>query len=397
MNHRVGNARGMSIVYIAILMAVLCAMLSLAVDLGRVQVAKGQLRAAADAAARAGAAGLETGVTSAQDNAINAAAENVVDGTACNLDRNHDVDFGTWDSATKTFNPLTGANRAAANAIRINAERSQARGSAIPLLFAKLVGRTACDVHATAIAMRPDTGYGVVGLDFIRMGGNSSDSYWATGPYVPGNYGAIASNGSISLSGKSYVHGDARPGVGQQVYGAPGRVAGSIAPLASPLVYLNANAGLYAFFNNNGSVPPGVASGSSFSLGKNKNATLPGGTYYFNNFSTHTTSTLAFTGPATIYVYGTADFSGQTTTKDNLARNLNIVMCPSTTGTPPGALNVGSGSDVYANIYAPQSAITMSGSGDIWGSVVGKSVDMTGSSAIHYDLTKVGGSICLVQ
>ncbi len=66
-------------------------------------------------------------------------------------------------------------------------------------------------------------------------------------------------------------------------------------------------------------------------------------------------------------------------------------MVPSTSGTAPGSINLGSGSDLYATIYAPQSALTMSGSGDLYGSVVAKSIDMTGSSAIHYDLVLDGG------
>ena len=50
----------------------------------------------------------------------------------------------------------------------------------------------------------------------------------------------------------------------------------------------------------------------------------------------------------------------------------------------------------YADIYGPQSRINMSGTGDIYGSIVGKSIDMTGNSAIHYDMS-LGGGIRLVQ
>jgi hypothetical protein len=50
-------------------------------------------------------------------------------------------------------------------------------------------------------------------------------------------------------------------------------------------------------------------------------------------------------------------------------------------------------------VYAPQSDITLSGSGDIYGSVLGKSISMTGSSAIHYDMNLSGtsGQIALVK
>ena len=64
-----------------------------------------------------------------------------------------------------------------------------------------------------------------------------------------------------------------------------------------------------------------------------------------------------------------------------------------------GGVSIGSSSDLYATIYAPQSAVTLSGSGDLYGSIVGLSVSMTGSSAIHYDLAldPNNGAIGLVQ
>jgi hypothetical protein len=55
---------------------------------------------------------------------------------------------------------------------------------------------------------------------------------------------------------------------------------------------------------------------------------------------------------------------------------------------------------LYASIYGPTSAVTLSGTGDIYGSVLGKSVSMTGTSAIHYDLGIDGvgmGSLMLVK
>ena len=52
----------------------------------------------------------------------------------------------------------------------------------------------------------------------------------------------------------------------------------------------------------------------------------------------------------------------------------------------PGWLPISSSAAFHPSIYAPQSAITMSGSGAIYGSVLGKSVTMTGTSDIYYDL-----------
>ena len=66
-------------------------------------------------------------------------------------------------------------------------------------------------------------------------------------------------------------------------------------------------------------------------------------------------------------------------------------MVPRTVGRAPGQVDIGSTSDVYATIYAPQSPVVLSGSGSIYGSVIGKSINMTGSSNIYYDLNYAGG------
>ena len=58
---------------------------------------------------------------------------------------------------------------------------------------------------------------------------------------------------------------------------------------------------------------------------------------------------------------------------------------------------MGSSAALYASVYAPQSDVTLSGNGAIYGSVVGKSVNMTGTSAIHYDLSLGGVSEEIVE
>ncbi len=66
-----------------------------------------------------------------------------------------------------------------------------------------------------------------------------------------------------------------------------------------------------------------------------------------------------------------------------------MVACAST--GLAGTMKLGSNTNLFANIYAPQSPIIISGNGDIYGSVLGKSVDMTGNAHIHYDLDSNGG------
>ncbi len=394
--------RGISLIWMSIAMVTLCAFVSLGVDYGRVQLAKSELRAVADAAARAAMGGLATDVETAQKEAESIARSNLVDGSPLELHVQQDIEFGHWSSADRSFSPLHGSARALATAARITARRTTARGNAVPLLFARVLGPKSCDVTASAVATRYARGYGVIGLDYIRMGGNSSDSYWSPDGYsTPGEDGSIASNGNITLSGSSSIHGDARPGVGMSVIGGEGRVSGAIEPLTAPLVFPNGNAGIYATSNDNYKIPRFVTiSGghTDLRISSSRSLNLQPGNYYFRNFDMSAGSTLSLNGPTTIYFYGSFSVTGNVQTAANMPKNLKIVAVPAPDGTPPGPMRIWSGSDLYADIYAPQSDITFGGNGDVFGSVLGKSIDMAGTSAIHYDTSLTwSGEIVLVQ
>src|SRR2546423_455876 len=95
--------RGMSILYVVIMLIVLIAMVSLAVDYGRVKLARAQLQTAADAAARAGASGLPVSTAATLDRATDVAEENVCLETTVSFNNAEDLDFGVWNRSTHTF------------------------------------------------------------------------------------------------------------------------------------------------------------------------------------------------------------------------------------------------------------------------------------------------------
>ena len=137
-----------------------------------------------------------------------------------------------------------------------------------------------------------------------------------------------------------------------------------------------------------------------FNAKSGSSVTIPAGNYVFNNFTTSGSAIVTCTGPATIYFYGKFDMGAKTVTNGNAPKNLRIVAIPKPDGKPPGTLNIGGGSALYADVYAPQSDVTLSGSGAIYGSVIGLSITMSGTSDIYYDLdlTPPGGSaISLVK
>src|SRR5438874_7479711 len=88
------NQYGVSIIWMMGSLMTLVLLASIAVDYGRVQLAKTELRRAADAAARAGASGLGD-ITIAQNLAIQYAALNKVDGTDYALSTSN-IAMGNW-------------------------------------------------------------------------------------------------------------------------------------------------------------------------------------------------------------------------------------------------------------------------------------------------------------
>ena len=146
---------GVSLVYLTVAMTGLLLLGSMAVDYGRVQLAKTQLSAAAVASARAGAAGLATDIPTAQWEATRIASANICDGQAITLRPSEDIEYGNWNPTLDKdhrFIKLTGLALANADTVRITTRRLAARGEAIPLMFSKIYHVETCDLKAVAAA-----------------------------------------------------------------------------------------------------------------------------------------------------------------------------------------------------------------------------------------------------
>jgi len=363
--------RGVSSLYTVVMLTVLCGFVSFGVDLGRVQLAKTELRVAADAAARAAARALAAGDSQARAAAVAVAAANTCDGQPVALDPAADVETGTWNPATRTFTP----GAASPNAVRVTARRIAARNSAIPLTFARVVGRDTCDVSASAIAAcaPSSAGYGIVGIDSITMSGNAStDSYDSSaGPYSPLTArarGSVSSNGNITMSGNARVRGDARPGPGCSVRrSGNATVTGSTAPLSAALSYPPP------------SLPESYTWGGNLCISGNSTVTLPAGVYYYNNISVSGNATIRTTGQVTVYVAGSVSLSGNAVVHQNRPENFRIRVLGS------GSVSVSGNGDLWADIYAPSSAVSFTGNGDFFGALVGRTLTISGNGDVHYD------------
>ncbi|HVT91035.1 MAG TPA: TadG family pilus assembly protein [Tepidisphaeraceae bacterium] len=373
---------GMTLIYSIIAISALFALISLAVDLGRVQLVKTELQRAADAAARYGASGVSQSNSVAVARAVAAAADNQVDGSSVVI-QNSDVQVGYWGGSPATFTSGGLPN----NAVRVTARRVASRGNPVPLLFARVLGLSSCNVSAVSIASvsSSSTPYAFVGISQVTMSGNSdSDSYNSNnGPYSAGSAGSegsIGSNGDVNLTGKSNIHGDVHPGPsGSLTQGNKVTISGSTSNLTSPMNFSNVDASPYASSNNNSNIPSQFITNGDLKVNSNKSLTIPAGTYYFNDVTFNGNSDVSITGAVTIYVTGNFTMSGHADTNLNLPSNFKIRV------QGAGSVKIAGSTDLYADIYAPEADITVSGTGDLFGDAVGDTLKITGNGSLHYD------------
>jgi Flp pilus assembly protein TadG len=391
--------RGVVIVLAAFFMVFMVGMVAFGIDCGIITLAQTQLQAAADAAAIAGVDALVNGTTAAQTAAQTAGQANKAGGAAVSIVASSDIEFGTWNGTARTFTVLTGAARTNANAIRATCQLSQSRGTALNLFFAPVFGNTSVDVSAQAIAI-PRFPCGFVGLQFVTIsGGSYTDSYFSSSGYSAStarSHGNVCSNGNIGLSGGlTVVHGDAHAGIGA-TYSTSGGASttGSTANLTYTLVEPPVDNTAAAASNNNANIPLSHAgktaynSGTrAFTLSGGDSLTLPGGTYYFSTLTLSGGCSITVSSAVKIYCTGNIDTSGGSIDNTTaIPSNLQLY----TTGSK---CVLSGASQTYAVVYCPGADITRSGgTSDFFGSMVGKSLTLSGGGGLHYDESLRGPS-----
>jgi Flp pilus assembly protein TadG len=404
--------RGVAAIWTVLIMVALCGIISLAVDLGRVQLAKTELQAAADAACRAAAVGLGTSVSRARDDAIAVAAANSCDGDPVVLDREADIELGTWDPQQKLFTPLSGAAQNSASAIRVTARRVASRNTAIPLVFARLVGKDSCDVHAAAIATRSSSAGAArfVGLDGVTLSNNALTASYRSINGPPGNVnlynsGSVGSNGTIRLDNNARIRGDAIYGPSGNVsLGNNASITGSRIGQSSPLSYPPASAGNAATVNDNSRIPRTSAgrlplSGQAFSLNNNERAQIPAGTYYFSSLSMANNSAITFTGPVTIFLAGPMTMDNNATINTSANRPANLAL--KVVGSP--TLTISNNAVLTADVYGPGATLDLGNHVQLRGAAVvrrieaGSNCELYGDESLPFSSGGGSGTIALVQ
>jgi hypothetical protein len=207
--------------------------------------------------------------------------------------------------------------------------------------------------------------------------------------------GSMATNGAISMSGSAVVKGDAEA----RLTNTGGTVTGTRTSLAAAFptpANLACPAGGYT-----ASVPAGA--GVTYSAitgvlkvsgGNNLTLPVPPAQYYFSQVILSGGSTLTMNNGgahADIIVSDKVDLSGGgiiNTAAKPTELSLNACGSPVT----PSTWTLSGGSGAYFSVYAPNHPITISGSGDLYGAMIGASLNSSGGSKLHYDesLGRVG-------
>jgi Flp pilus assembly protein TadG len=157
----------------ALMITVLILCTALAIDLGHLYLVKCELRAAADAGALAGAAGLfppSSGTSNplpatpdcarAFTSCQSIVAANQADGATLQV-LSEDVIFGNWDAGTNSFNATGCADPRLVNAVKVVVRKDTSANGKVPLFFAGIIpgGLSSVGLTAEAISLSGYPGY----------------------------------------------------------------------------------------------------------------------------------------------------------------------------------------------------------------------------------------------
>jgi hypothetical protein len=231
---------------------------------------------------------------------------------------------------------------------------------------------------------------GFVGLDRLELNGRYSvDSYnSAAVGYRAGASRSMApllSNLKVRLYGTGQVQGFVRLGKGGDFK------KGDDVTVTSPVVDDGADAGRLLeapavdvatakAANDNDQLPEKYLRGGSLVVAARKTVGLPAGVYYLKDLVIEPRATLVLDGPVTVVLRGQMIVQGNIETNDQRPPNLKIRAAG---GDAPVVIN--NQSELYLDLYAPGRTIEVYGGGDIYGSVVGKTLRMQGERGLHFD------------
>lgn len=364
--------RGSVALVTVITVAALAACAALSLDVGYVCALTAEQQNNADAASLAGAAALQ-GNTSVS----------VIDHVHMVLGRNQEsqgflslsdqlVEVGTWDSIEERFRPLDSTVWAErAFAVRVRAVRSD-----VSLLFARLLGLHTASVWRQAVTIGSRPCRGLWGLQGISVFGNVvTDSYDATeGCYraeSAGDGGDVCSGRGIEATGSLRIRGDVMAGMSHAVNisGGGAEVTGITTISPDGMEGLDVDLGETGNLENQGDL---IMTGTEV-------VTLEPGRYRYESVTQQGGSSLTINGPTTIYVSGDVVVGG--------SGIVNITRDPADLTLIVQGMRVmfEGRSEFYGTVIAPNADVSLSGTGDYFGAVIGRTLELRGDLRFHVD------------
>jgi hypothetical protein len=233
----------------------------------------------------------------------------------------------------------------------------------------------------------------------------------------------VATNATVVLSGSTYVYGSVATGGAAPSVGGSGRIYGATSP-GTPLVDSSrVRTDFSANFTDATAPTTAAISLGAYSVGGSSTVTFPraGDTPGANGRYLYTASSLSVAGSGHIVINGPVDIivTGNVTvggsgyiavgggTYANPTFNLyaggtvgiggngmvNGTALPASAsiwGTAPTgssqSITIGGSGEFVGTIYAPNADVVLSGSGDVSGAVIGKTVVVSGAGVMHYDV-----------
>ena len=334
---------------------------------------------------------------------------------------------GSWPAGANTLNPgdslnlgwTTLSNGAQYRAVIHRVDNGGTKTFAL-LVDARGVGA----LGGRSSVMRMLTTSSAPGNGFVALGdfglntGNTADSYNSTGcanPATDGCYSATKDSSVTILAGTTvdvhgaYVYGSIQ--AASTINTAGTALTGTATPNMSPSPVVAANyptPTCPASYSPASDLNPlGGATYSSGSLVVGSSAHLilddtpTGGAYYFEDVKVANLLDISYSSPAnpvTIYYHDkfVVSSGGFVNNLSMGPKNLKISSClkASDAASYSGhGLTISGGGTGYFQIYAPnQDAVVGGTGGGLWGSIVAKTIDATGSANLHYDKALGGGA-----
>lgn len=234
------------------------------------------------------------------------------------------------------------------------------------------------------VADEPTLPRGFIGLERVQVDGKFfADSYNSSaGEYDDDKAGAeclIASNGSIAANSKPVIKGSLRPGASVGAKFKDVKVSGSVEPLTSVIIAPPVKLNPFATDSSNHALPEKYYRNGRLNLYRNAKVTLPAGTYYLEELVIDNSARLEFEGPVTLYIHNRMILIGKMKTFEDRPANCRLRM------TGESQVVITDSNTFHFDLYAPRGRVEISGKGDIFGAIVGRTLHVTGSRNLHFD------------